>query len=240
MNQIITRAQARHNGLGKYFTGVPCRNGHIAERYTQSGSCEDCIRQSRAIVISKPTAIIPAIEGEIITPSPIVRSERMEIIRRKVQIEETKLTLRAQDLALKAQREQRATVERAERIERRERAAVVKSKLTEVNIATTPEDYVGNVLMIWGFAAQRDSRLKPEDMLVRQVDEYRFRFRCFPEDREEILRVTKDMWDRRQAATLIPEIEQKRLAAQAALQAMVDAEDNGEPEGDPTSCTFFP
>lgn len=234
MNQIITRAQARHNGLGKYFTGVPCRNGHVAERYTQSGSCEDCIRQSRAIVISKPAEIIPAIEGEIITPSSVVRSERMEIIRRKVQIEETKLTLRAQDLALKAQREQRANVERAERIERRERAAVVKSKLSEVNIVSSPEDYAGNVLMIWGFAAQRDCRLKPEDMLVRQVDEYRFRFRCFPEDRDEILRVTKETWDRRQAATLLPEIEQKRLAAQAALQAMVDAEDNGEPEGDPT------
>lgn len=230
MNQIITRAQARHNGLGKYFTGVPCRNGHVAERYTQSGSCEECIRQSRAIVISKPAEIIPAIEGEIITP---IRSERMEIIRRKVQIEETKLTLRAQDLALKAQREQRANVERVERMERRQRADTVKSKLTTVIIVSDPLDYASNFLMIWAFAAQRNPLLKQEDLKGREFGDGRYQFKCFPEDKQSILDATNDVWNRRQAATLLPEIEQKRVAAQAALQAMVDAEDNGEPKGDP-------
>lgn len=30
-------------GLNKYFTGKPCSNGHVSERYVQSGSCSQCI-----------------------------------------------------------------------------------------------------------------------------------------------------------------------------------------------------
>lgn len=46
--EIITREQAIANRLGKYFTGEPCKSGHVVQRYTQSGSCELCIRQSKS------------------------------------------------------------------------------------------------------------------------------------------------------------------------------------------------
>lgn len=42
--RIISRKQAIAAGTHKYFTGKPCKNGHIAERYTTSGTCEACIR----------------------------------------------------------------------------------------------------------------------------------------------------------------------------------------------------
>lgn len=45
--EIMTRAQAFASGLNKYDTGKPCRNGHRAPRYTQSGTCEACIRANQ-------------------------------------------------------------------------------------------------------------------------------------------------------------------------------------------------
>jgi len=42
--EIISRKQAMAQNLNKYFTGFPCRNGHVAERYVQSSTCQLCIR----------------------------------------------------------------------------------------------------------------------------------------------------------------------------------------------------
>ena len=41
--EIKTRKQAMLDGENTYFTGTPCKNGHITYRYSQSGSCHDCI-----------------------------------------------------------------------------------------------------------------------------------------------------------------------------------------------------
>lgn len=41
---ILTREEARRHGEPKYFTGIPCKNGHVTYRYTQSGTCSACIR----------------------------------------------------------------------------------------------------------------------------------------------------------------------------------------------------
>lgn len=41
--EIISRAEAKQKGLNKYYTGQPCKNGHDAYRYTQSGTCSKCI-----------------------------------------------------------------------------------------------------------------------------------------------------------------------------------------------------
>ena len=42
-----SRAAAKNKGLNRYFTGVPCKNGHIAERI-MSGNCIECRRAWRA------------------------------------------------------------------------------------------------------------------------------------------------------------------------------------------------
>lgn len=41
---IKSRKQAIADGDKKYFTGKPCAKNHLAYRYTQSGTCEACIR----------------------------------------------------------------------------------------------------------------------------------------------------------------------------------------------------
>jgi len=39
---IISRKAAFAQGLVRYFTGTPCKQGHIAERYVSTGSCIEC------------------------------------------------------------------------------------------------------------------------------------------------------------------------------------------------------
>ena len=43
---IIPRPEARAKGLKTYYTGKICRNGHDSYRYTQSGTCAQCIRDA--------------------------------------------------------------------------------------------------------------------------------------------------------------------------------------------------
>lgn len=38
----ITRAAAKERGLLRYFTGKPCKHGHVSERVTVNGTCYEC------------------------------------------------------------------------------------------------------------------------------------------------------------------------------------------------------
>ena len=44
MLEIITCQEARSLGLKRYFTGKPCKHGHICERHV-TGGCMECARQ---------------------------------------------------------------------------------------------------------------------------------------------------------------------------------------------------
>jgi hypothetical protein len=41
----ISRKQAKEQGLTQYFTGKPCKHGHIEPRNTCDGQCRECARQ---------------------------------------------------------------------------------------------------------------------------------------------------------------------------------------------------
>ena len=41
--QIITRKEAKAAGLQRYFTGKPCKRGHVSERLTAGGTCQECL-----------------------------------------------------------------------------------------------------------------------------------------------------------------------------------------------------
>ena len=42
--QIISRAEAKAKGLKRYFTGKPCKHGHVAERQLFNATCVKCQR----------------------------------------------------------------------------------------------------------------------------------------------------------------------------------------------------
>lgn len=43
--EIISREEARSRGLKRFFTGAPCKHGHVAERYTCQGACSECLKR---------------------------------------------------------------------------------------------------------------------------------------------------------------------------------------------------
>lgn len=52
--EASTRAEARAKGLDKYFTGKPCKHGHVAARFVY-GNCTACMReQARARYLANP------------------------------------------------------------------------------------------------------------------------------------------------------------------------------------------
>ena len=42
---LLSKADAKKTGSAWYFTGIPCVNGHVDKRYTNTGICYECKRQ---------------------------------------------------------------------------------------------------------------------------------------------------------------------------------------------------
>jgi hypothetical protein len=40
--EVVTRSEARWEGLDRYFTGKPCKHGHLSQRKTKDGVCTTC------------------------------------------------------------------------------------------------------------------------------------------------------------------------------------------------------
>lgn len=40
--EILTRQEAANRGLTRFFTGQPCKHGHIAPRFVANAGCLDC------------------------------------------------------------------------------------------------------------------------------------------------------------------------------------------------------
>jgi hypothetical protein len=39
---MVNKKEATEKGLTFYFTGKPCKHGHISERLVKGGSCREC------------------------------------------------------------------------------------------------------------------------------------------------------------------------------------------------------
>lgn len=219
----ISRKDAISLGLRKYYTGESCRNGHIAERYVQSGTCQECINGSRSSAIITARS---AIAAEILPPEDV-----MKLHLSRVQNEQMKLALRNQRLVLDAQRAQLAMDNRAERQLRQHREIVRKGHLVDVILQIDPLDYEAVGMMVWGFALVRDQHLRRDDVITgRCLQDSRFVMRCFAADKAEILRRAAQIFVDRHGVT-VAEIEEVKQRAQLILTAQ--SEDNGQPEHDP-------
>lgn len=60
MKEIITRSQAIERGLNRYYTGEPCKHGHVEERVTTSATCIVCMRVATAANRNRARAAIQA------------------------------------------------------------------------------------------------------------------------------------------------------------------------------------
>ena len=42
--KLISRQQAKQQGSTRYFTGKPCKNGHVMQRLVSNGRCSGCLQ----------------------------------------------------------------------------------------------------------------------------------------------------------------------------------------------------
>lgn len=54
--QVISRAEAKAAGLTRYFTGKPCKNGHLSARVASNAQCLECARLYQFSVRSRDPA----------------------------------------------------------------------------------------------------------------------------------------------------------------------------------------
>lgn len=40
---VISRDEANKRGLKKFYTGIPCKKGHLAERWVSTNGCTHCL-----------------------------------------------------------------------------------------------------------------------------------------------------------------------------------------------------
>lgn len=57
---IVTREQAIALGWRYFYTGAPCRRGHIVARYTSNGACFECKRENERLRPRRKRAAPPA------------------------------------------------------------------------------------------------------------------------------------------------------------------------------------
>ncbi len=56
--EVLERSDAKAIGVSQYFTGKPCKSGHITYRYTSSGACFGCVTSGRnAVPAMTPEAV---------------------------------------------------------------------------------------------------------------------------------------------------------------------------------------
>lgn len=61
MQEIISRADAIAQGLTNYFTGKPCKHGHVARRTSSNGSCLECQSEKAAAYrLKNPERVLAA------------------------------------------------------------------------------------------------------------------------------------------------------------------------------------
>lgn len=84
MKTVISAKEAKEAGLKKYFTGVECKNGHIAERYTGNRECVECDRARKlarkaAKLMNVPAA--PAVVPVIQAPPVAMKTVRVVVFK---------------------------------------------------------------------------------------------------------------------------------------------------------------
>jgi hypothetical protein len=114
---VISRADAKSIGAGFYFTGEPCRHGHIAQRYTSNQYCLTCkvirektakYKDSRRVANLSPEKLAARQQSE-------GRPERAASRRRRAGTQEYKAVRRRYRQSAKAQAAARAYEQRPDR-----------------------------------------------------------------------------------------------------------------------------
>jgi hypothetical protein len=213
MSELISRKDAISSGINKYFTGEECKNGHIAHRYIQSGTCEQCIRDA--------------------TPQSTTNPDRLKLAQHRADIDAAKIKLRQDRLQL--DRDKLAVTQQKARI----RAAAKRDDLVGANIMLHYLDVDYFKAMMMALAMEIDPSISMSDLVTNKAplpagERAIHYFKAFQANRAELFALQDTLKrDREATGNDVDDIrwraEMRRRAEEAAmLRADVD-EDNGRP-----------
>lgn len=77
-----TWAEAKKSGSPRYFTGIPCKSGHVAERVTGNGGCSVCMKLRNRSPVTKRSNSAKMVLGERILSESKHAITIDELIRR--------------------------------------------------------------------------------------------------------------------------------------------------------------
>lgn len=211
--QIISRAEAAALGLNKYFTGKPCKNGHVNHRYLKSGSCQSCIAESNGRAAVTSPEVLATIASLAAHPQQDRSAETTgsELERHQMKTEQRRLLIVAAES------------------ERANRKAIVAS-LVQVRLRAFETDRDALALAVWSLTAMRyptltigdvDPRLLPKDKTAGTA---LYAFNCHSADVDAAREIAAGML----AAKPFDTAEARRKA-QAAAQQFDGAADSTPP-----------
>lgn len=175
--EIISRQDAIKRGLKKYFTGIPCKNGHISERYLQSSACELCIRGN-----------IPNTDEQ--------RSQRQQIAADRLKLEQEKIKLAAERTRINAER---LKLSRARR-EEMTLAANARSRLIKIKQSVYHSDIEALRNFAYLLAISRQPSLRFQDIACPHLSPGivgggvgLYTLACFAEDEPAIVEFNRQL-----------------------------------------------
>lgn len=186
---IVTRAEAKVGGLNRYFTGVPCKNGHVDFRYTASGACKSCLAANNgrpaAFKLTDDPEVLAAKAALDVATAAYSAALRAAESRRQAQ-EQTDRAMRLQ--AIQSHREEMGTA--AADVKARQEA---KAQLVQAKFRMLVAERDTFATSVWASAVMRYPVLTLGDVdphLVPQGKEpsgtAMFSFWCHPDDVEAL------------------------------------------------------
>lgn len=212
--ELVSRNAAASRSLPRFFTGKPCRWGHISERYVKGGGCIQCMGGG---VERKPM-------GEFIETR---RNNRRDLER---QLQEEKLAFRMQVEADKKAAKAEKSISKQAGVARR---SLIKFKTLCPHISAGKLRAAAHM-----FAVMRDPRLRYEDVACANLTSRStghgvglYTIACFPDDQPALLEIAKSLMKPMQVSHA--EVEANRQAILTSAIAAANAGDDSWPEGDP-------
>lgn len=195
---IITRKEAKLAGLNKYFTGERCVNGHLAERYTASGSCSECINGRPKGYDKLNSKTLEALAQQTYATA---LSNYNDALRRITNVYNDQVQ-QAQDYERKAREAALHEQSQSEIVERLDNLAEVRSQLITTHVLYEEHNRDWQEKYYLSLLQRRCPELTIRDLRYKNRNKggKLFQIQCFPEDRQHIDDVTSGRIPRPQSS----------------------------------------
>lgn len=200
----MDRKQAKLLGHNTYLTGVPCKNGHVAYRYTASGTCSQCINGTRKG--GNPETFLTQ-ANELRTTALLAYNEGLKNITRHYEqalANADKLDARATELRTVNEETERKVALRELELQRirnehnaqKEHKQAVK-RMVKLNVFIHPDDVFEAKAYLLERAQSVCPHITADDVNYKRKVQggVLHEVRCFAEHRDEIIKTTNEAYN---------------------------------------------